>query len=298
MTPDEVHQVVARLGGVVSLPELKERMSRRAVEEALAAGTLERFGRKLVGLPGVDAARVGALRCGGQVSHLSAALAHGWKVFRPPPQPTITVPRSAHVRRPDGLKVHFSPRTTLAPGTPTSPVDTVIDCARSLPVADALAVADSALRARMVTRAELTAAASASPRTGRARALALIERADGRAANPFESGLRAIALGIPGFSAAAQCPVAGVGHADVGDQALRIALEAESFEFHALREAFNYDVRRYTAMTRAGWLVARFTWDDVMHQERYVTGIITDLVALRAQRTNACSSRQDHPDPR
>lgn len=113
--------------------------------------------------------------------------------------------------------------------------------------------------------------------------------ADRHAANPFESGLRAIALAIPDFAAVAQCPVIGVGHADVGDAALRIALEAESFEFHALPEAFNYDVHRYTAMTRAGWLVARFTWDDVMHKERYVAGVIADLIALRAG-PDACTS--------
>lgn len=46
-----------------------------------------------------------------------------------------------------------------------------------------------------------------------------------------------------------------------------------------LREAFSYDVRRYTAMIRSGWLVARFTWDDVMHRPVYVAAVVADLVA-------------------
>ena len=75
-----------------------------------------------------------------------------------------------------------------------------------------------------------------------------------------------------------------IGHADLTDAALRIAVEAESFEFHAQPEAFRYDVRRYTAMTRAGWLVARFVWEDVMKQQEYVAAALADLVALRADR--------------
>jgi very-short-patch-repair endonuclease len=63
---------------------------------------------------------------------------------------------------------------------------------------------------------------------------------------------------------------------------LRIAVEAESLEFHALPDAFRYDVRRYTAMTRLGWLVVRFVWEDVMHRPAYVADVLADLVALRA----------------
>jgi very-short-patch-repair endonuclease len=111
----------------------------------------------------------------------------------------------------------------------------------------------------------------------------VIRAADARAANPFESVLRAIASEVAGFCAEPQGRVPRVGHADVADVRLRIALEAESWEFHALREAFNYDIRRYTAMVRCGWLVARFTWDDVMHKPDYVRAVIADLVAIRAR---------------
>src|SRR3546814_8170256 len=76
----------------------------------------------------------------------------------------------------------------------TSVPRTVIDCARALPFDAALAVADSALRQGKVTRTQLHAAAEASPRSGRSKAVRVAREADRRAANPFESVLRAIAL--------------------------------------------------------------------------------------------------------
>ena len=92
--------------------------------------------------------------------------------------------------------------------------------------------------------------------------------------------LRAIALEVVGLDVVAQGQV-GPFHADVADLELRIAIEAESFEFHALPEAFRHDIRRYTQMTRLGWLVVRFVWEDVMHRPAYVHAVLADLVALR-----------------
>lgn len=154
---------------------------------------------------------------------------------------------------------------------------------RALPFDEALAVADSALRSRSVRRDDLLDAVLAAPRTGRTAALRVVHQASPKAANPFESVLRAIALDVPGFQPIPQGPVGTIGHADLTDPALRIAVEAESFEFHAQPEAFRYDVRRYTAMTRAGWLVVRFVWEDVMHRQAYVTSVLADLVGLRAR---------------
>ena len=170
----------------------------------------------------------------------------------------------------------------LAAGV-TGPVRTVIDCARTLDFDAALAVADSALRSRAVRREVLIDAAAASPRTGRKRAMSVAAAASSKAANPFESVLRATALDVPGLAVVPQGRVGTVGHADLVDADLLIAVEAESFAFHALEEAFRYDVRRYTAMTRLGWLVVRFVWDDVMHRPAYVRDVLSDIVALRTR---------------
>lgn len=273
---------LARLGGVVDRRSLLRLCSRHALDAAVAEGSVVRVSRNRYVLPAADEARSAAARVHGVVSHLSAALVHGWKVKVPPARPSVTVRRNRGRLDDRGLDLHWSTLTAAERAAAvTSPLRTVIDCARTLPFDQALAVADSALRSRTVLRSQLLEAAAASPRTGRAAALRVAHAADGRAANPFESVLRAIALDVPGLHVVPQGAVGAIGHADLTDARLRIAAEAESFEFHALPEAFTHDVRRYTAMTRLGWLVARFVWDDVMHRPAYVDGVLADLVALR-----------------
>jgi very-short-patch-repair endonuclease len=282
----DVHVVAAleRLGGIAERRQLTRLCSRRAIDSAEAAGQVVRLGRSRYAVPAAGEARVAAGRIGGVVSHLSAALAHGWKVKETPSEPHVTVRRTRSRLAADGVRLHWGTVTDaeLASGI-TDPVRTVIDCARTLPFDEALAVADSALRSGRVRRADLDDAARRSPRTGRAAAVRVVEAADGRAANPFESVLRAIARDVGGLVVIPQGPVGTIGHADLTDPGLRIAIEAESFEFHALAEAFRYDVRRYTAMTRMGWLVARFVWEDVMQRPGYVASVLADMVALRAQ---------------
>jgi very-short-patch-repair endonuclease len=277
------HVALERLGGICDRRSLVALCGRHALDSALAEGDVTRIGRNLYALPSVDAAIAAAARVHGVVSHLSAALIHGWKVKSPPARPCVTVRRNRSRVDADGVEIRWASLTDadLAAGV-TDPVRTVIDCARVLPFGEALAVADSALRSGKVDREALLEAAWASPRSGRPAALRVVQAADGRAANPFESALRAIALDVPGLGVVPQGAVDAIGHADLTDDRLRLAIEAESFEFHALPEAFRYDVRRYTSMTRLGWLVVRFVWEDVMHRPAYVRAVLQDLVALRA----------------
>jgi very-short-patch-repair endonuclease len=256
-------------------------ITRGQLAAALATGDVVRSAHNLYALPDADEAAVAARRVHGVVSHLSAALAWGWKVKQVPARPTVTVARHRHPPSDPAVDVRFAtvPASDVVGGR-TSRIRTALDCARVLPFDEALAVLDSALRSGRVHKADLLAAASAGPRTGRSAAVRAIEAASAKAANPFESVLRAIALEVPGLDVVAQGPV-GPFHADVADLELRIAIEAESFEFHALPEAFRHDIRRYTQMTRQGWLVVRFVWEDVMHRPSYVREVLADLVALR-----------------
>ncbi len=65
-------------------------------------------------------------------------------------------------------------------------------------------------------------------------------------------------------------------HPDLVDVRRRLVLEADSWTWHAGREAHDRDCWRYNALVLAGWTVLRFTWDQVMqHPERV-------LAALRA----------------
>ena len=280
-----------RWGGVVDGTTLRRVCGDVAVRQAVSSGRITRLARNSYVLPGADEALSSAVRLHGTVSHLSAARAWGWKVKAVPLQPHVTVPRNRNVDAARRGQVHLHwadvPAEDRA-GRCTSRIRTVVDCARSLPFDEALCVADSALREGAVTREQLLAAARLAPRSGRARVQRVAVAADGSADNPFESCLRAIALEVPGWSPQAQLHVPGVGHADVGEAATRLVLEAESFEFHALPEAFAYDLRRYTAMVRAGWVVLRFGWDDVMHRPEQVRRTIEVVLRQQQRAVRAC----------
>lgn len=257
---------------------------RRALQRAVAAGAVRRPRLGVCALPTLDETEAVVRATGGIRSHLSAAVSWGWPVKWASSLPVVTVRHGTRLR-PDqrvGVRVHYGTWTAQerADGR-TGAVRTVVDCARSLAFDEALAVADSALRARDVTQAALRRMADASPRTGRRRAMRVAEYADARADNPFESVLRAIALDVPGLDPRPQLAIGGdspIGTPDLVDVEHRLVIEAESWEFHGGRAAFERDVRRYTAMTRAGWRVARFVWADVMQRPESVRVTLVDLI--------------------
>jgi very-short-patch-repair endonuclease len=162
----------------------------------------------------------------------------------------------------------------------SGPVRTVMDCAARLPFDEALAIADSALRARDVTKAQLVHAAEQQPDRYRARCLRVARAADGLADNPFESVLRAIALDVPGLQVQPQRTIPGIGRPDLVDRVLRLVVEAESFEFHGRRRMLKHDCERYNAFVVDGWLVIRFAWEHVMFEPAYVAAVLRSVVEL------------------
>ncbi len=161
---------------------------------------------------------------------------------------------------------------------------TVVDCARDLPLTESLAVVDSALRSDAVTPQDLTG--TQLPRTGRAQARRVLALASHQAANPFESGLRALAIEATDEGWLPQAPIplrnGLVLHADVGDPRSRVALEADSHEFHKSRGDIVRDCHRYAEMTLAGWIVLRFAWEHVMFHPVWVREVIAWVVRQRA----------------
>jgi very-short-patch-repair endonuclease len=277
--------VLHRLGGATDAATLRSASSPWQIRVAVSEGRIVGAGPGRYVLPGVAEAERAAAQVNGVVCLLSAAAYWGWKVKHPPMQPTVTVPRGRKLTeaRRAGLDVRRlqQPAGSVHRGIVTTRVQTVIDCARLLPFDEALSVADSALRQGRVTRPELLTAAQRSPRAGRARALRVVQAADSRAANPFESCLRAIALSVPGLSVEPQYDVAGIGRADLVDPALCLVLEADSYEFHSDERAFRHDLRRYNEMVRRGWRVLRFCWEDVMHRPDEVRAVLLDMAAPR-----------------
>ncbi|SDT03438.1 Transcriptional regulator, AbiEi antitoxin, Type IV TA system [Nocardioides scoriae] len=288
----EVGQAVRELGGLASREALLRVVAVRDLERAVVSGEVVRMRRGVYGLPGLDADRAAAIAIGGPLSHLSAALAHGWKVRLPPERPQVMVPRGRNVaqsrRRGVGLRWGAVTPQELVAGI-RGEVATVLDCARDLPLEDALAVADSALRAG-VPRGDLLRACSRLPRTGRSRALEVVELADARAANPFESVVRAVLLGVPGTCFEPQQWIGTLGRADLLDRRLRLAVEADSFEFHADAAALRRDTERYNAFVGEGYRVVRFAWAHAMFDQDYVRATVTAAARVQERSVRSCGT--------
>jgi len=159
----------------------------------------------------------------------------------------------------------------------TTPMRTVLDCARHLPFDEALAIADSALRSGSVTPEEL--AAFDARGSGAAKVRRVLRHADGRASDPFESVLRAQCLGV-GLDVEPQGALdlgSGVIHPDLVARAVRLALEADSWTHHTSRRAHRRDCARYNLLVVRGWRVLRFTWEQVMHDPAYVRWVLDQV---------------------
>ena len=296
-------------GGVADHAVLVAASSRGALARALRDGLVTRVGRGVYALPGLaedtatqarsrawawwhegpneDEQRVLAARLAraqgahAALSHLCAAAHHGWPVLHDPETLDICVPRRRRVERRSGIRVHRADlHADELRDHVTTPVRTVLDCARDLPLAEAVVVADSALRLGAVGPGELREAAAAR-RHGCERIRRVVEVADGRAANPFESALRVAVLDVPGLRVVPQVEITDSGffaRVDLADVRLRLVLEADSYEFHGSAAAFAKDRRRYVQLTVLGWTVLPFGFSDVVDRPEWVASMVAGAV--------------------
>ena len=286
-------EVVRRRGGLATRAELVQACSRVEVDRALRTGALVRVAHGRYTLAGLAEAPARAHAVNGVLSLTSAALFHGWEVLRTPEETHVLLPRKRRISpaRRTGVVVH---RGDLAPGDragiATSKLLTLTQCLRQLPYDEALAVADSALRAgdgALLLRVAQDVRGAGSDQV---RAVAAAARRE--AANPFESGLRSIALRVPRLAVEPQVVIRSAhvwARPDLVDARLRVVLEADSYEWHGDRAGFRKDIRRYTLLTAEGWAVLRFTWEDVMFRPDWVRRVIARAVGHADTRTQLAS---------
>lgn len=271
---------LTRLGGVARAEDLMALTSRKRLRTAVAAGRIRHPSRGRYALPTANPALSLAAQVGGHASHLCAAAALGWEVAVQPEEAQVVLPPG--VRPPAGVRgvewSHHRVRRADASGLSTGPRLTALMCAHDLPFDQALAVVDSGLRHGDLVDGSLAQAARRWPEHVR-RVVAL---ADGRAANPFESVLRAHAIAA-GAQVIPQYEVVAGGltlHPDLVDPFAGLILEADSWGFHASRWDHERDCRRYNALVATEWRVLRFTYEQVMGSATYVRSTIEQTLAL------------------
>ena len=286
-------EALDRLGGVAEAYEVLRWTSRRRLRKSVRRGEVERLARGRYSIGTATAAFTAARELGGATVCLrSAAAHHGWKTKYQPELPDLALKRGRVLRAEgrDRITPHwFNVDDDDRAAGVTRPLKTVIDCARQLPFDEALSIADSALRSGSVTRGELDNFRAIG--AGSAAVRRVLHHADGRSANPFESVLRALALEC-GVELEPQLAVdlgTGTIHVDLGARDPRLVLEADSWTHHATRAAHSRDCARYNLLVLDGWLVLRFTWEQVMTRPAYVRWVLSHL-ARRVERPELESS--------
>lgn len=181
------------------------------------------------------------------------------------------------VRRPSGLWI-------------TSPLRTLVDCARLLSHEALVCALDDALHRELVDTDSLNARAIArrglpgGPAFRRAVALA-----DGRAESPNETLARLILLPVlPRLVPQVRLFDAGmrlVARFDLGDEEVKLAVEADGRTGHAGTQMVAKDRRRDRRTEAFGWATERTTWWEVRREQDQLKARV--VAAHAARRTTA-----------
>ncbi|KLN34515.1 hypothetical protein FB00_11790 [Cellulosimicrobium funkei] len=212
-------------------------------------------------------------------SHTSAALLHGcwtWRLADVVHVTQLRPPKAAQTREPT-LRRHWTDLPdrdrAVVTGLPVTTLErTVVDCARSLPGAQALVVADSALRAGADPAVLAVLLAEAVGGRGVQGARAVVGLADARAESPGESVVRwilheaGLAAPVPGL----EVPTWGGSlWVDLGWPEHRVAVEFDGAVkysgggFGDARSRLQQEKVRHDALVEAGWVVLRVVWADL-----------------------------------
>ena len=218
------------------------------------------------------------------LSHESAAVVLGIELVEEPATQRLTVPRSCSGVRLDGWSVRRAPLP--APDVLhrddglrlTSPARTVADLCAVLPLAQAVAAADSALRKTLLTGAALDRRLRAGRGPGCPERRSVAGLVDQRAGSVLESLLRILLHEHGILAPSTQHPITADGRVvqrvDFCWPVQRLVVEADGFAFHSDRDAYRRDRRRMNQLESLGWRVLRFSWEDVVDRPSYVVALV------------------------
>jgi hypothetical protein len=245
------------------------------------AGTTQTFHQKLL-------AAVLSAGSGAAASHRAAARL--WDMWLPEPDqpPEIVVPRDHRVRLWNGIA--HSTRdpipTVRRHGIPTTtPMRTLVDLGavcNAHEVEDAL---DRALIGRLCTVAAVEWELARVARTGRRGAGVLhqvlddralgAQRPDGLLEPRFARLVRRFGLPQPVFQYRF-----GRFRIDFAWPRFKVAVEVDGYQFHGSRAAWQADRARQNVLGAAGWVVLRFTWEELVRRPGAVAAAILAAMAV------------------
>lgn len=195
----------------------------------------------------------------------------------------VALPGVDATRRADGGVVELG--VLGCEGLPvTTALVTVVECALTRPLREAVVIADSALRRGLITLDELVAAVGArSRRPGARRLRRVLEFVDPACESVLESLFRVLALehGLhPESQVTVRRPGGGrVGRFDFCFRQQRLIVECDGRRWHDPEDVREKDRRKDNELARLRWRLLRITWDDVVHHPDYVGRLLKDCLA-------------------
>ncbi len=221
-------------------------------------------------------------------SHESAALLWGLPVWQDAPATHLRQSTRPGPGQRSSVRRHVDPvpsihRAVVNDLPVTSLALTAVDCARSLPVLDALVVADAALRAGADVEDMALLLDQAQGRAGVATARRVLAAADPGAESAPETATRylLLAAGLP--TPQTQVPVQTWQRTywvDLGYPQWRVAVEYDGRTKYG-GDAWFKEKRRLDAIVEAGWRVVRVTAEDLADPSRLVARVRHVLAAAQ-----------------
>jgi len=229
---------------------------------------------------------------GGVASHRAAAALWGLAVPPGTLEVSVTRPRCP---RPKGVIVHRSTdlrddECTIRFGIPvTNPLRTLLDLGAVLPAWLVEEAVDAAVGKKLVTLRGLETMVLIHGRRGRRGAgvlrKVLIARCDHVNESDLEGAMRRLCLRyglpLPTFQYRVIQGRTEIARVDFAYPELKIAIEVDGYEKHSTVEAFQHDRTRQNDLVEFGWIVLRFTWDDVVHRPEKVAARIRRVLGAR-----------------
>ncbi len=200
-----------------------------------------------------------------------AARRHGWDV--PGPRPCVTLPTRMRGRRLASVRLRFEDvpdyDVDFVDGMlVTSRIRTVIDCLTMLPFPQALRVLDRALQQWWIEWDILCARVRS--RTGRAGTPQLVRLIRAASVGTRSEAERLLVrllrrAQLTGWqSNVVVTDLAGpIGEVDVVFAGRRLAIEVDGRAWHSAGDRFQRDRTKQNRLVAAGWIVLRFTWEDL-----------------------------------
>lgn len=288
-------------GGVITRSEaLALGMSSASLARRLKSGHLIRLGPGAYALPGLLAAEKSVLRAattvlGAVASHESAARLHGLDGLDPR-RWAVTVP----VRRSNrflGVTVHQSTdltpeQTTEVLGIPvTDPIRTILDLAAVLTANLLAPILDQTVRKGLTMYEDIADRLEAIARKGKPGVRKLRKLLEVRLGGSFVSD-STLETGLLGLLRDGGLPLPRTqfrpdwlkqmnGRVDLSYVEEQVVVEGDSQRWHGTPEAFQADRVRDNLAQLAGWIILRFTWEDITKRRDYVVDTVRQALSVR-----------------